>query len=254
MRKLILNESYIMKWQSTDIYKKIESRIMSQLVLVNEEIIAKYGDESIKPFYVSKNLFINKDLVDILNSLQLRSVSEGSYDIINEYNKSLPVKWEESSQRYTIKSNFEEHPVTGISWEGAAFISSLFNARLPYEKEWEIAATSGHPDYMYSWGNDSPNKTLGNYEENVGSTSKINSYPPNELGIHDMCGNVEEWCIDSAISCDNVLSKYEKIVKGGCWYKSGENMKCFSKRSRWSKIGATGIGFRLFFEGSSINE
>lgn len=225
---------------------------MSNLVLVSKEIIALHGDKDIKPFYISKSLFVNQELVDILNSLKLRSASDGTYDIINEYNKSLPIKWEQSRQRYVIKPGFERHPVTGISWGGAVFISSLFGARLPYEKEWEIAATSGNRDYVYSWGNDSPNNTLGNYEENIGSTSEINLYPPNELGIYDMCGNVEEWCIDPSTLYDNTLSKYEKIVKGGCWYKSSENMKCSSKRSRWSKIGATGIGFRLIFEEGAI--
>lgn len=252
MMKNILNESYILKWKTTDTYKTIKRKIMSNLILVSKETISKYGTTDINPFYISKSLFVNQELVDILNSLQLRSASYGSYDIINEYNKSLPIQWDESNKKYIIKAGFDKHPVTGISWGGATFISNLFGARLPYEKEWEIAATSGNSNYIYSWGNDIPNKALGNYEENVGSTSEVNSYPPNELGIYDMCGNVEEWCMDSATLCDNVISNHEKIIKGGCWYKSAENMKCSSKRSRWSKIGATGIGFRLIFEEGGI--
>ena len=74
------------------------------------------------------------------------------------------------------------------------------------------------------------------------------------ISIYDMCGNVDEWCLDGMRIDENTLSKYEKVVKGGCWYKSSDNMICSSKRSRWSKIGATGIGFRMVFERSIMDE
>ncbi len=252
--KSILDESCVMKWKNTDTYKVLKQKIISNVVLVTEEIIDKYGAREISPFYISKSLFTNQELVDILNLFNLRSIKGGSYIIINEYNKSLPIKWNEIKQQYVVSNEYKEHPVTGISWEGACFIAKLFDARLPYEKEWEIAATSGNSNYMYSWGNEEPNSTLSNYEENVGSTSKVNSYPPNGLGIYDMCGNVDEWCLDGMRIDENTLSKYEKVVKGGCWYKSSDNMICSSKRSRWSKIGATGIGFRMVFERSIMDE
>ena len=128
--KSILDESCVMKWKNTDTYKVLKQKIISNVVLVTEEIIDKYGAREISPFYISKSLFTNQELVDILNLFNLRSIKGGSYIIINEYNKSLPIKWNEIKQQYVVSNEYKEHPVTGISWEGACFIAKLFDYKI----------------------------------------------------------------------------------------------------------------------------
>lgn len=249
MMNFILSKPYVEKWQNSDTYKRINLYLLENSVLVNSDMILGVFDEKrINEFYISKYLFINKDLVDILNTLNIRSLKEESYEIVNEYNKSLPIKWDDIANKYYVKSGYEEHPVTGITWQGAKFIAELFGGRIPSEEEWIVAAKAGKKEYLFPWGMDNPTKELANYEENVGQTSIIGSYPPNELGLYDMAGNVEEWCEDSYKLSDNVFSKHEKIIKGGCWYKPADNLLCDSKRTRWSKMSATGIGFRIVWD------
>lgn len=251
--KNISSELYIEKWKSSDTYKRISSELHKNAVEVNHNLMKEYfTQDNLHEFYISKYLFVNKDLVDILNFLEIRSKQEGSYTIINEYNKSLPVKWDDLNGKYFVKSGYELHPVVGISWGGAKFISQLFGGRLPYEIEWEISAKSGNKEYKFSWGNEEPDETKANYEENVGETSAVGKYSPNEIGLYDMAGNVEEWCGDSPLTVNGEIFEYEKIVKGGCWYKPANNLLCESKRTRWTKMSATGIGFRILWDKSNF--
>ena len=95
-------------------------------------------------------------------------------------------------------------PVGNVSWDDVQeFIERLNektgeNYRLPTEAEWEYAARGGNRSmgYKYSGSND-----VGNFSWYQGSISINSKYPvgtkmANELGIHDMSGNVLEWVSD----------------------------------------------------------
>ena len=76
-------------------------------------------------------------------------------------------------------------------------ITSL-NFRLPTSDEWEFAARGGNKSHGYKYSG-------SNIYEEVGQTPKIRylkcpvkEKAPNELGIYDMSGNVDELCIDAA--------------------------------------------------------
>lgn len=109
----------------------------------------------------------------------------------------------------------DRYPVDRVNWyDTQDFIERLSsrssqNYRLPTEAEWEYAAREGGKKVRFGTGSD----TIGSEEANFNAlaefkvsysrsgkyleeTVKVGTFPPNRLGIHDMSGNLWEWCQD----------------------------------------------------------
>lgn len=102
--------------------------------------------------------------------------------------------------RYFVPSQYADYPVTDVSWYGARafaeWLSSVssFSFQLPREAEWEYASLyGGHVDRDKIEAR-TVSKTDGCNCDN--HLSPVGSYEPNHLGLHDMLGNVWEWCSD----------------------------------------------------------
>jgi formylglycine-generating enzyme required for sulfatase activity len=69
--------------------------------------------------------------------------------------------------------------------------------RLPTEAEWEFAARGGNNSkgYLYS-GSNNIDSVAWYAENSIEKIYPIGKKQPNELGIFDMSGNVEELCVD----------------------------------------------------------
>ena len=123
-------------------------------------------------------------------------------------------------------------PVENVSWLAAhEFIARLNRVvgphlyRLPTEAEWEYAARAGGSDQgvgdldEVAWhGTNSENRT-----------HEVGTKRPNAWGLHDMLGNVWEWCSDrygadyyskSPVSDPRGPSEGEfRVMRGGSWYR-----------------------------------
>ena len=124
-----------------------------------------------------------------------------------------------------------DYPASNVSWEMCQeFITNLNELtgrtfRLPYESEWEYAAKGGRLTHAYKYAGSDDIDQVAWYKENSvfdGFMYDIYLQPvatkaPNELGLYDMSGNVEEWCHDYngrvgeyAVACGgNYLGKAE---------------------------------------------
>ncbi|RLC01476.1 MAG: sulfatase-modifying factor protein, partial [Deltaproteobacteria bacterium] len=126
-----------------------------------------------------------------------------------------------------------DYPVEKVSWDDTQkFIKKLtqmndgrYGFRLPSEAEWEYAARSGGRKERYAGGDDID--AVAWYDDNSDdSTHPVGRKAPNGLGIHDMSGNVWEWCGDwygdyPSVSVKNPKSPdtgSRRVLRGGCWY------------------------------------
>ncbi|MFK3678445.1 formylglycine-generating enzyme family protein [Microbacterium sp. NPDC090218] len=102
-----------------------------------------------------------------------------------------------------------DHPVTHIAFSDAVSYCLWAGRRLPTEAEWEYAARGGLTSARYAWGDDlTPggehrcNIWQGRFplrdegEDGFVGTSPVGSFAANGYGLHDVAGNVWEWCQD----------------------------------------------------------
>ncbi|MEQ1634068.1 MAG: formylglycine-generating enzyme family protein [Planctomycetota bacterium] len=165
-------------------------------------------------------------------------------------------------------------PVEQVSWNNAmAYCAALtaaeaaagrvpggYQYRLPTEAEWEycyragttteywfgptIACGQAHFSYSYH-----SNSFCGGSGQS--STANVGSYPANPWGLHDVAGNVWEWCLDSwdgsanypasAVSDPYVSSGPDRVLRGGSW-----NYISSSCRAAFRVYGSPGVAFRNF--------
>ena len=98
-----------------------------------------------------------------------------------------------------------KRPVESVSWNDCQeFIIKLNELtgqrfRLPTEAEWECAARGAHGwrgGYFKYAGSDTINDFAWYNDNSNGVTHDVALKSPNEIGLYDMSGNVEEWCQD----------------------------------------------------------
>ena len=96
----------------------------------------------------------------------------------------------------------DNYPVEQVSWYDCQdFVEKLSELtgrhfRLPTEAEWEYAARGGQRSRGYRYSGSYNLDEIGWYEGNADHKREVGTKKPNELGLYDMTGNVDEWCQD----------------------------------------------------------
>ena len=144
--------------------------------------------------------------------------------------------------------------------------------RLPTEAEWEYACRAGTttayhfgndpallPDYAWFWNGE---------DDGIDAYQKVGLLKPNPWGLHDMHGNVIEWCLDQyyddayqggreTIPAARV---YPRVARGGSWYDEAKDLRSAWRigssadwqvqdpelpKSMWYLTDAVWLGFRI---------
>jgi formylglycine-generating enzyme required for sulfatase activity len=95
---------------------------------------------------------------------------------------------------YYGNPEYGDYPVVNVTWQQARTYAEWAGGRLPTEAEWEYAAR-GPNGHRYPWGNTEPSESLLNYNNHVGDTTPVGSYPEGKswCGALDMSGNIWEY-------------------------------------------------------------
>ncbi len=124
--------------------------------------------------------------------------------------------------------------------------------RLPTEVEWEYACRAG-TTLAFNWGTNTITDKQANFNGghvyngsargvNRARTVPVGSFPANVWGLHDMHGNVWEWCEDW----------YEfgkrRVIRGGSWGIAPRYLRSASRGSSAPDYLSPNFGFRVVVE------
>lgn len=140
-----------------------------------------------------------------------------------------------------------KRPVINVSWvdakEYVAWLSRKTGKtyRLLSEVEWEYSARAGSST-TYSWGDPvgqgSANCSGCGSQWDNKQTAPVGSFKSNDFGLHDMHGNVREWCEDADGS-------WSRVVRGGSWNDNPYDLRSTNRYSEPPGYRDSLIGFRI---------
>ncbi len=178
----------------------------------------------------------------------------------------------------TNPSSFKgaNHPVDRVSWEDATEFCRRLNERerkagrllagwayqLPTEAQWEYACRAG-TNSAFAFGK-SLSSSQANFDGNypygdapngpyLRRTAPVGSYQPNAWGLHDMHGNVYEWCrdwygkypLEGAYDPVGPSQGSLRVLRGGSWFYFGRNLRSASRYWLAPTCRNFILGFRL---------
>ncbi|MEM7249581.1 MAG: formylglycine-generating enzyme family protein [Acidobacteriota bacterium] len=162
----------------------------------------------------------------------------GRYPVTNEeYGRFLeeergrekPSHWEAED------FNAPRQPVVGVTWDDAQAFCEWAGGRLPIEAEWEYACRAGTTTTYWSGDTEKDLARVGWYEENSGGKPRVvGELEANPFGLHDMHGNVNEWCQDEGGT--------DRVIRGGSWGGAAGYCRAacrlrYRPGNRWRNLG-----------------
>jgi formylglycine-generating enzyme required for sulfatase activity len=219
---------------------------------------------TVSTFQMSKYPVTQKEWFDIMGTTieQQRDIASSELPLrgTGDNHPMYYISWHEAIEycnRLSLREGLK--PVYRISRSYVTFNRKANGYRLPTEAEWEFAAKSGNMDsivFEYSGSNrvDEVAWFSGNSNSN---TKLVGTKAPNSLGLHDMSGNVWEWCWDWYGIYPNSTQRNPvgassgslRVIRGGSWANSAENQRSAYRSYHFPSYRNGHVGFRVVRSG-----
>jgi formylglycine-generating enzyme len=146
-------------------------------------------------------------------------------------------------------------PAEVVEWTEADAFCTAVGGRLPTEAEWEYAARAGS-DAAYVCGPEPTCLEVTSwYRDDSGDSSHpVAEKAPNDFGLYDMLGNVEEWVSDWYDADYYTQSPREnprgwstgrmRVVRGGGWNQYSAYLRVSYRNRQAPDYSTTNLGFR----------
>ena len=155
----------------------------------------------------------------------------------------------------------DDRPVDSVSWLDASAFCRAITAKaklttraftLPSEAQWEYAARAGAQG---SFAGKLTDVAWFDEPTESGSTHAVGTKAPNAWGIHDMLGNLWEWCADAYADRDGTAlvdpctvtgqDESVRIDRGGCWDSKAEYCRYAHRGVYETNRHSRFVGFRI---------
>jgi len=215
---------------------------------------------TLSSFEITKYEITNGQYCEFLNSIGCSSngsfndAEYGTVEYIDMDDSDCQVNY--TGGQFVPEIGKDNFPVIEVSWYGANAFAKWVGGRLPTEAEWEFAARGGNSSNGYTYSGSNNIDEVAWYSSNSGGhTHEVGTKTANELGIHDMSGNVWEWCNDwynggyYSISPENnpqgPASGTYRVLRGGSWFNDADVCRVASRSGGNPDDTGSGIGFRI---------
>ncbi|MBK7695521.1 MAG: formylglycine-generating enzyme family protein [Saprospiraceae bacterium] len=227
---------------------------------------------TLSAFLMSKCEITNAEYAAFLNSKSIDSTglySAGQYPgEVLIYASSGSFDWGLHciNGQWRTVAGYENHPVINVTWYGAVEFATYAGGTLPTEAQWEYACrgntttpfytgdclSTSHANFDWSYPYDMCIDTISAYPN---KTTAVGSYASNAYGLHDMHGNVREWCSDlydlypttAQTNPTGGIYGIERVTRGGSWYNYPWICRSAHRHSNEPFAYGTLIGFRIVF-------
>ncbi len=158
-------------------------------------------------------------------------------------------------------SDSPSRPVEVVSWNKIQIFNSVTGLRLPTEAEWEYAYRAGtttafhsYPAQPSGFNDDTLLDNIAWYTSNSGNrTHAVGGKLANGLGLHDMSGNVWEWCQDwyepyssgSVTNPTGPATGSSRLLRGGSYHNFSDSCRASRRLNFTPGSFYNGAGFRV---------
>lgn len=184
----------------------------------------------------------------------------GKHPVTNEeYACYLRANPEAPAPAYWADARYNQprQPVVGVSWHEAMAYCAWAGLTLPTEAQWERACRGGTQTAYWS-GRDElalarAGWTAGRSEARLHAVGELE---PNAFGLHDVHGNVWEWCLDDFGDYEDhppgpgdglrhaPTAGGNRVIRGGSWIDPARRARAASRLNRHPDDRIAYLGFR----------